>query len=65
MASIVEYYDRRQHKRQEGHAEPYSVNIPNRQISRWENSHKGRHFVLRNVDRELWRVPEKTAHRTL
>jgi Uncharacterized protein conserved in bacteria (DUF2314) len=60
---LVEYYDRRQHRRQRGYPEPYSVNIPSRQLSRWENTYKGRHFVLRNVDRELWRIPESTVKR--
>jgi Uncharacterized protein conserved in bacteria (DUF2314) len=61
--SLVEYYFRRQHKHQQGYPEPYAVNTPNRRLSGWENTYKGRHFVLRNVDRELWRVPEKTVKR--
>jgi Uncharacterized protein conserved in bacteria (DUF2314) len=61
--ALVDYYDRRQHRCQRGYPEPYTVNIPNRHLSRWENSYKGRHFVLRNVDRELWRIPDKTVRR--
>lgn len=63
--TLVEYYVRRQHKRQAGHREPYTVSKPNRRLSAWENTYKGRHFVLRNVDRELWRVPESTFNRIL
>jgi hypothetical protein len=62
---LVELYDRRQHKRQQGYPEPYTVDKPNRQLSTWESTFKGRHFVLRNVNRELWRIPEKTIRRIL
>ena len=58
---------REYHRRQEHHlrdiVQPSYIPCPNRRLSGWEDTPKGRVLVLRNVDRVLMRMSEKTVRR--
>ena len=55
------------HRRQEHHlrdiVQPSYIPCPNHRLSGWEDTPKGRVLVLRNVDRVLMRMSEKTVMR--
>jgi hypothetical protein len=62
---IVQEYDRRQRRKVRNIAQPTTIAAPNRRLSDWEDTPKGRHLVLRNVDRTLMRLSETSVNRLL
>ncbi len=60
---IVWEYHRRQENRLRDVVQPSYIPCPNRRLSGWEYSPKGRVLVLMNVDRVLMRMSEKTVRR--
>jgi hypothetical protein len=56
-------YHRRQERRLRDIVQPSFIPCPNRRLSGWEDTPKGRVLVLRNVDRVLMRMSEKTVMR--
>ena len=60
-ALIVWEYHRRQERRLRDIVQPSFIPCPNRRLSAWEDTPKGRVLVLRNVDRVLMRMKEKTV----
>lgn len=57
---VQEYYLRHERKARDI-VQPTTINSPDRKLAGWENTHRGRYFVLRNVDRVLMRLSEGTV----